>query len=179
VKCQTLGLEFVDFLPAILWGLVTNFRLQQFVNELKIPFFTTQMGKGVISGEYLGHNIRFSSFVLNYRQSISQLSGKLDFFHVLAPIEGKLTRECVVVIADDHPLCLGCAALSSNDFVHVCIEKADLIINIGHDVVEKPPFIMQFVSVIFHLLEVCHASNFATFVPGFTQGVFCWRIYFV
>jgi len=24
--------------------------------------------------------------------------------------------------------------------VHVCIEKADLIINIGHDVVEKPPF---------------------------------------
>ncbi len=84
-----------------------------------------------------------------------------------------------MVIADDHPLCLGCAALSSNDFVHVCIEKADLIINIGHDVVEKPPFIMQFVSVAFHLLEVCHASNFATFVPGFTQGVFCWRIYFV
>jgi hypothetical protein len=59
----------------------------------------------------------------------------------------------------------------------VCIEKADLIINIGHDVVEKPPFIMQFVSVAFHLLEVCHASNFATFVPGFTQGVFCWRIF--
>lgn len=179
MKCQTLGLEFVDFLPAILWGLVTNFRLQQFVNELKIPFVTTQMGKGVISGEFLGHNIRFSSFVLNSRQSISQLSGKLDFFHVLAPIEGKLMRECVVVIADDHPLCLGCAALSSNDFVHVCIEKADLIINIGHDVVEKPPFIMQFVSVAFHLLEVCHASNFATFVPGFTQGVFCWWIYFV
>jgi len=88
VKFQTLGLEFVDFLPAILWGLVTNFRLQQFVNELKIPFVTTQMGKGVISGEYLGHNIRFSSFVLNSRLSISQLSGTLDFFMFWHPLRG-------------------------------------------------------------------------------------------
>ncbi|MEX2488709.1 MAG: thiamine pyrophosphate-dependent enzyme, partial [Pseudomonadales bacterium] len=37
---------------------------------------------------------------------------------------------------------LGTAALSSDDFLHRAIEAADLIINVGHDVVEKPPFIM-------------------------------------
>ena len=38
---------------------------------------------------------------------------------------------------------LGNAALSSSDFVHRAIEAADLIINVGHDVVEKPPFFME------------------------------------
>eukprot|EP00850_Spirogloea_muscicola_P000960 SM000003S11205 [mRNA] locus=s3:1500774:1509493:- [translate_table: standard] len=47
------------------------------------------------------------------------------------------------VVPDSHPLCLGCCALSANDFPHLCCETADLIINIGHDVVEKPPFIMR------------------------------------
>lgn len=46
------------------------------------------------------------------------------------------------VIDERSPLCLGTAALSKNDFVHEAIEAADLIINIGHDVVEKPPFFM-------------------------------------
>eukprot|EP00249_Psilotum_nudum_P024196 c29119_g3_i1 orf=154-3498(+) len=47
------------------------------------------------------------------------------------------------VITEAHPLYLGCCALSAMDYPHVCIEKADLIINVGHDVVEKPPFFMQ------------------------------------
>ncbi len=47
------------------------------------------------------------------------------------------------VIDEQHPLFLGCAALSSGDFVHRCVEAADLIINVGHDVIEKPPFFMQ------------------------------------
>ena len=47
------------------------------------------------------------------------------------------------VIDERHPLCLGCAALSSRDFIHTAIEQADLIINVGHDVVEKPPFFMH------------------------------------
>ncbi len=38
---------------------------------------------------------------------------------------------------------LGCAALSAGDFVHRAIESADLILNIGHDVIEKPPFFME------------------------------------
>ncbi len=47
------------------------------------------------------------------------------------------------VVDERHPKFLGCAALSSGDFVHRAIEHADLIINIGHDVIEKPPFFMK------------------------------------
>ena len=47
------------------------------------------------------------------------------------------------VIDELHPKFLGCAALSAGDFVHKAIEAADLIINVGHDVIEKPPFFMM------------------------------------
>ncbi|MGZ8347659.1 MAG: acetolactate synthase large subunit [Allosphingosinicella sp.] len=47
------------------------------------------------------------------------------------------------VIDELHPKFLGCAALSAGDFVHKAIESADLIINVGHDVIEKPPFFMM------------------------------------
>lgn len=47
------------------------------------------------------------------------------------------------VIDERHPLFLGNAALSANDFIHRAISHADLIINVGHDVVEKPPFFME------------------------------------
>ncbi|KAL2652874.1 hypothetical protein R1flu_021002 [Riccia fluitans] len=71
----------------------TQKMLREFVDELEIPFVTTQMGKGVVT--------------------------------------------------EAHPSYLGCCALSANDYEHVCIQRADLIIMVGHDVVEKPPFIMQ------------------------------------
>ena len=67
--------------------------LTNFVNETGIPFFSTQMGKGVID--------------------------------------------------ENHKLCLSTAALSKDDFIHCAIERADLIINVGHDVIEKPPFFME------------------------------------
>src|SRR6202008_1669094 len=47
------------------------------------------------------------------------------------------------VIDELHPKFLGCAALSAGDFVHRAIGDADLIVNIGHDVIEKPPFFMK------------------------------------
>jgi acetolactate synthase-1/2/3 large subunit len=47
------------------------------------------------------------------------------------------------VIDERSPYCLGTAALSDHDFLHCAIEKADLIINVGHDIVEKPPFLMK------------------------------------
>ncbi|MEM1333263.1 MAG: acetolactate synthase large subunit [Actinomycetota bacterium] len=47
------------------------------------------------------------------------------------------------VVDERHPLFMGCAALSSGDFVHRAIEAADLIVNVGHDVIEKPPFFMH------------------------------------
>ncbi|WDD92968.1 acetolactate synthase large subunit [Burkholderia sp. FERM BP-3421] len=67
--------------------------LAEFVDQTGIPFFTTQMGKGVID--------------------------------------------------ETHPLWLGNATLSDGDFVHRAIEHADCIINVGHDVIEKPPFFMR------------------------------------
>jgi len=39
-------------------------------------------------------------------------------------------------------LYMGTAALSERDWVHEAIDRADLIISIGHDTVEKPPFLM-------------------------------------
>ncbi|MEN5116862.1 acetolactate synthase large subunit [Luteimonas sp. TWI662] len=67
--------------------------LRAFVDRLGIPFFSTQMGKGVLD--------------------------------------------------ETHPLWLGTAALSDHDFVHRAIDAADCIVNIGHDVIEKPPFFMH------------------------------------
>lgn len=60
---------------------------------MRIPYFTTQMGKGSVSGS----------------------SG----------------------------LYMGTAALTSRDYVHDAIEKADVIVTIGHDTTEKPPFTMD------------------------------------
>jgi acetolactate synthase-1/2/3 large subunit len=84
--------------PLILIGAGANRKrvskaLLELVNATSIPFFTTQMGKGVID--------------------------------------------------ERHPLYLGNAALSAGDFVHCAIDQADLVINVGHDVVEKPPFFME------------------------------------
>ena len=39
-------------------------------------------------------------------------------------------------------LYLGTAALSERDYVHDAIDRADLIVAIGYDTVEKPPFLM-------------------------------------
>ncbi|RAI60058.1 acetolactate synthase large subunit [Roseicella frigidaeris] len=66
--------------------------LAGFVRRTRIPFFTTQMGKGTVPG-------------------------------------------------GTH-LYMGTAALSERDYVHEAIERADLILAIGHDTIEKPPFLM-------------------------------------
>ncbi|MFQ5980676.1 MAG: acetolactate synthase large subunit [Candidatus Heimdallarchaeota archaeon] len=84
--------------PLILIGAGANRKRTQqallaFVEKTGVPFFNTQMGKGVID--------------------------------------------------ERHPLYLGTAALSDGDYVHCAINHADLIINVGHDVVEKPPFFMN------------------------------------
>ena len=84
--------------PLILVGAGANRKhvrpaLSDFIHKLNIPFFTTQMGKGVVD--------------------------------------------------ERSALFLGTAALSDDDYLHKYIHHADLIINIGHDVVEKPPFFME------------------------------------
>ena len=57
------------------------------------------------------------------------------------------------VVDERNPKFVGCAALSSGDFVHAAVAASDLIVNIGHDVIEKPPFFMQTGST-----EVIHVS---------------------
>ena len=71
--------------------------LSDFLARTQLPFFTTQMGKGVTAGEPTGQPIY---------------------------------------------LWMGTTALSERDHVHEAIDKADLILAIGHDTVEKPPFLM-------------------------------------
>ena len=71
---------------------MTSRMLARLIDNTRIPFFSTQMGKGVV--------------------------GESDSW-------------------------LGTAALSAGDYVHRAIEAADCIINVGHDVVEKPPFLMN------------------------------------
>lgn len=66
--------------------------LAEFVLRTRIPYFTTQMGKGTVPG--------------------------------------------------GTELYMGTAALSERDYVHDAIDQADLIVTIGHDTSEKPPFIM-------------------------------------
>lgn len=84
--------------PLIMLGAATSRphctdALSEFVAEMRIPFFTTQMGKGTVSG-------------------------------------------CT-------DLYLGTAALTERDYVHDAIDLADVIIAIGHDTAEKPPFNMR------------------------------------
>ncbi len=45
-------------------------------------------------------------------------------------------------VAGGANLYMGTAALSERDYVHEAIDRADVIIAIGHDTIEKPPFIM-------------------------------------
>jgi len=46
-------------------------------------------------------------------------------------------------ISGNSDLYLGTAALSEGDYVHLAFDCADVIISVGHDTVEKPPFIMR------------------------------------
>jgi len=58
------------------------------------------------------------------------------------------------VVDELNPRFVGCAALSAGDFCHRAIEAADVIINVGHDVIEKPPFFMKSGGA-----EVIHVSS--------------------
>lgn len=46
-------------------------------------------------------------------------------------------------VSDRHDACVGTCAVSAGDFPHRAIAEADLIVMLGHDVVEKPPFVMS------------------------------------
>lgn len=60
------------------------------------------------------------------------------------------------VIDERNEQYMGTAALSDNDSVHDAVAAADLIINVGHDVIEKPPFFMS--EGGFEVLHISFAS---------------------
>ncbi|MBV9889827.1 MAG: acetolactate synthase large subunit [Rhizobacter sp.] len=55
---------------------------------------------------------------------------------------GKGTVAGVGTVDGGTELWMGTAALTERDYVHEAIDRADLILSIGHDTIEKPPFIM-------------------------------------
>mmetsp|Transcript_15183 Transcript_15183/g.18417 ORF Transcript_15183/g.18417 Transcript_15183/m.18417 type:complete len:565 (-) Transcript_15183:1605-3299(-) len=65
-----------------------------------------------------------------------------------------------------HPMYLGCAALSSKSHIHAAIDLADVIINVGHDTIEKPPFFMTEENK--HLRTVIHIN----FYPAKVDNVY-------
>lgn len=100
LKCLENAVELIQKAsrPLILIGASANrYRTSQALTDLVeksgIPFFNTQMGKGVID--------------------------------------------------ERNEYYLGTAALSDKDYLHKAIDRADVIINVGHDVIEKPPFFMK------------------------------------
>ena len=56
----------------------------------------------------------------------------------------QMGKGTVAALSNDDAtgLWMGTAALSERDYLHEAIDQADLILAIGHDTVEKPPFIM-------------------------------------
>lgn len=47
------------------------------------------------------------------------------------------------IVDERHPLYLGTCTMPNVDYTGVAIQESDLIINIGHDIMEKPAFIMK------------------------------------
>lgn len=80
---------------------LTSNTLTKLIKKFHLPFFETQMGKGVLDERLPEH--------------------------------------------------LGTAALLQNDFIHCAVEYSDLIVNIGHDHDEKPPFIMKRNQKVIHI----------------------------
>ncbi|HEX5796965.1 MAG TPA: acetolactate synthase large subunit [Candidatus Saccharimonadales bacterium] len=62
------------------------------------------------------------------------------------------------VIDESDPRYIGTAALSDNDFVHAALKYSDLVLMVGHDIVEKPPVLdtntHQIVHVDFSAAEI-------------------------
>ncbi len=80
--------------------------------------------------------------MLGAAASRPRLAGALSDFVRRVQIPFFNTQMGKGAVAGGSGLYMGTAALSERDYVHDAIDRADLIISIGHDTVEKPPFLM-------------------------------------
>ncbi len=71
-----------------------------------------------------------------------RVSGSLDAFIDKTGIPFFVTQMGKGVLDERQEKYLGTAAITQGDYLHCAIDRADLIISIGHDVTEKPPAIM-------------------------------------
>jgi len=85
------------------------------------------------------HPLLIIGAAANRKLTAKMLREFVDKFH----IPFVTTQMGKGVIDENHPCCIGNAAMSTDDFPHRAIEMADVILNVGHDVVEKPPFFMR------------------------------------
>jgi acetolactate synthase I/II/III large subunit len=80
--------------------------------------------------------------MLGAAASRPRLAGDLSEFVKRLQIPFFNTQMGKGAVTGGSGLYMGTAALSERDHVHQAIDRADLIISIGHDTIEKPPFIM-------------------------------------
>src|SRR4051794_12469518 len=80
--------------------------------------------------------------MLGAAASRPRATGELGGFVQRTQIPFFTTQMGKGTVAGGTNLYMGTAALSERDYIHEAIDRADLIIAIGHDTVEKPPFIM-------------------------------------
>ncbi len=85
---------------------------------------------------------RFPLIMLGAAASRPRLADALSDFFRRMRIPFFNTQMGKGAVNSGSNLYMGTAALSERDYVHQAIDRADLIIAIGHDTVEKPPFIM-------------------------------------
>ncbi len=71
-----------------------------------------------------------------------RLTGALSAFVQRTRIPFFNTQMGKGTVAGAPDLYMGTAALSARDYVHEAIDRADVIVCVGHDTVEKPPFLM-------------------------------------
>ena len=89
------------------------------------------------------HKSKMPLILIGAGANRTRISDSLKNFIDKTEIAFFMTQMGKGVVSEFHPLCLGTAALSDKDYIHCAIDKADLIINVGHDVIEKPPFFMH------------------------------------
>jgi len=80
--------------------------------------------------------------MLGAAASRPHLAGPLSAFVRRAKIPFFNTQMGKGAVNAGSNLYIGTAALSERDWVHEAIDQADLIVSIGHDTIEKPPFLM-------------------------------------
>jgi acetolactate synthase-1/2/3 large subunit len=71
-----------------------------------------------------------------------QLAEPLSEFVKAAGIPFFNTQMGKGAVTGASELYVGTAALSERDYIHKMIDRSDLVLTIGHDTVEKPPFLM-------------------------------------